>query len=93
MKITDKLDNQSFYKGKDGYLVSVAVRNMLQNAGDSHVTSRLTKVMSKVKNYDVASARGDRKVSICLTDDAAKALLNRFNSLCSAFGPVHFVRL
>ncbi|MGB5382632.1 MAG: hypothetical protein WBN19_02210 [Lutimonas sp.] len=116
LKITGKLDDLSFYKGKDGYLVRtkggitknriqndpafvrtrengaefgqsayagkllrVAVRNMLQNAGDSLVTSRLTQVMSKVKNYDVTSARGDRKVSIGLTNDAAKALLKEFN--------------
>ena len=116
LKVTGKLDDLSFYKSKEGYLVRtkggvpkeriqndpafvrtrengaefgqsayagkllrVAVRNMLLNAGDSRVTSRLTQVMSKVKNYDVTSARGDRKVSIGLTDDAAKALLKGFN--------------
>lgn len=62
-----------------GKLLRVAVRNMLMNAGDLRVTSRLTQEMSKVKNYDTTSARGDRKVSVGLTDDNAKAILKGFN--------------
>ena len=116
LKVTGKLDDLSFYKSRDGFLVKtksgvskdriqndpafvrtrengtefgesasagkllrVAVRNMLMNAGDLRVTSRLTQEMSKVKNYDTTSARGDRKVSVGLTDDNAKAILKGFN--------------
>ena len=111
LKITGKLDDLSFYKSKDGFLVRtkggvskdrinndpafvrtrengtefaesayagkllrVAVRNMLMNAKDGRVTSRLTQLMSKIKNYDTASVRGERKVAIGLTDDDAKVL-------------------
>ena len=116
IKITGKLDDLSFYKSKDGYLVRnkggvskerinnepgfvrtrengaefgesasagkllrVVVRNMLMNAGDARVTSRLTQMMSKVKNYDVISSRGERKVYLGLTDDSAKQMLKGFN--------------
>ena len=116
LKITGKLDDLSFYKSKDGFLVRtkggiskdrinndpafvrtrengsefghaaitgkmlrVAVRNMLMNAKDARVTSRLTQLMGKIKNYDTASVRGERKVAIGLTDDDTKALLKGFN--------------
>ena len=116
LKITGKLDDLSFYKSKDGFLVRtkggiskdrinndpafvrtrengsefghaantgkmlrVAVRNMLMNAKDARVTSRLTQLMGKIKNYDTTSARGERKVAIGLTDNDAKALLKGFN--------------
>jgi len=116
LKITGKLDDLSFYKSQDGFLVRtkggiskdrinndpafvrtrengtefghsanagkilrVAVRNMLMNAKDGRVTSRLTQLMGKIKNYDTTSVRGERKVAIGLTDDDAKVLLKGFN--------------
>ena len=116
LKITGKLDDLSFYKSKDGFLVRtkggiskdrinndpafvrtrengsefghaanagkilrVAVRNMLMNAKDGRVTSRLTQLMGKIKNYDITSVRGERKVAIGLVDDDAKVLLKGFD--------------
>jgi len=116
LKITGKLDDLSFYKSKDGFLVRtkggiskdrinndpafvrtrengsefghsanagkmlrVAVRNMLMNAKDARVTSRLTQLMGKIKNYDTTSVRGERKVAIGLADDDAKVLLKGFD--------------
>jgi len=116
LKVTGTLDELSFYKGKDGFLVKTkggisknrikndpafartrengmefgesakagkflraALRSMLMNAGDRYTTSRLTQVMSQVKNYDMTSARGERKVHIGLGNDEAKALLKNFN--------------
>jgi hypothetical protein len=116
IKLEGTLDNLTFYKSKDGYLVKtkggisrdkimndpafvrtrengtefghaanagkllrVAVRNMVMNASDSLVTSRLTQTMAQIKNYDSVSARGERQVSIGLEDDAAKQILKGFN--------------
>ena len=116
LKITGKLDDLSFYKSKDGFLVRtkggiskdrinndpafvrtrennsefgesantgkilrVAVRNMLMNAKDGRVTSRLTQLMSKIKNYDTTSVRGERKVAIGLVDNDAKVMLKGFD--------------
>lgn len=116
IKLEGTLDNLTFYKSKDGYLVRtkggiskermandpafertrengsefghsanagkqlrIAVRNMIINAKDARITSRLTKAMSVVKNFDTTSARGERKVAVGLVDDAAKAVLKGFN--------------
>src|SRR5574337_125237 len=45
-----------------GKLLRDSVRTLMQNASDGRVTSRLTKVMTQIKNLDSTSARGERTV-------------------------------
>lgn len=62
-----------------GKLLRDSIRTMMQKASDGRVTSRLTKVMSQIKNLDMTSLRGERNVGIGIADPAAKALLKGFN--------------
>ncbi len=62
-----------------GKLLRDSIRPMMQNASDGRVTSRLTKVMTQVKNLDSNSARGERNVGVGITTPEAKALLKGFN--------------
>lgn len=62
-----------------GKLVRDAFRSLMMTASDNRVTSRLTKVMSAVKNFDTTSARGKRVVSIGIGTAGGKALLKGFN--------------
>ena len=62
-----------------GKLLRDSIRTMMQNASDNRVTSRLTKVMTEIKNMDTTSARGERNVGVGITVTAAKNLLNGFN--------------
>ena len=67
---------ESATKGK---MLRVALRNLLMNVSDARMTSRLTQAMSKIKNFDTTSVRGERKVAIGLDDVAAKEVLKGFN--------------
>jgi hypothetical protein len=51
----------------------------MMNAADNRVTSRLTQIMTQIKNYDVTSPRGERTVAIGIVDPAALALLKDFD--------------
>jgi len=51
----------------------------MMNAADSRVTSRLTQIMTVIKNFDTTSARGDRNVSVGIADPAALAILKDFD--------------
>jgi hypothetical protein len=51
----------------------------MQDAKDTRVTSRLTKVLSKVKNEDLSSARGQRNVAVGITTPEGKAWLKKFD--------------
>ena len=51
----------------------------MMNAADNRVTSRLTQIMTQIKNYDVASPRGERTVADGIVDPAALALLKDFD--------------
>lgn len=62
-----------------GKLVRDTFRSMMMTASDGRVTSRLTKVMTDVKNFDGTSPRGKRVVSIGIGLAPAKALLKGFN--------------
>lgn len=62
-----------------GKLLRDSIRTMMQNASDSRVTSRLTKLMTQIKNLDGTSARGERNVGVGIAVPAAKALLKGFN--------------
>lgn len=62
-----------------GKLVRDAFRSMMMTASDGRVTSRLTKVMTDIKNFDGTSARGKRIVQIGIGLPAGKAALKGFN--------------
>ncbi|WP_121665499.1 hypothetical protein [Mesonia aquimarina] len=116
IKLEGTLDNLTFYKGEDGYLVRTkggvskdrimndpafvrtrengfefghsatagkllrkSVRNLMIQAKDNRVTSRLTQTMTKIKNADTTSARGERKVAVGLATPEGKAALKGFN--------------
>lgn len=62
-----------------GKLLRNTVRPLMLNAADNRVTSRLTQVMTLIKNYDVTSPRGERSVADGIQDPAAKQLLKGFD--------------
>lgn len=62
-----------------GKYIRQAISGLLADAKDSHTSSRLTQVLSKVKNEDLSSARGQRKVITGLATAAGKAWLKGFN--------------
>lgn len=62
-----------------GKLLRDTIRTMMQNASDGRVTSRLTKLMTLIKNLDGTSARGERNVGVGMATPEAKALLKGFD--------------
>jgi len=62
-----------------GKLLRDAIRTMLMTASDNRVSSRLTKVMTDIKNLDATSVRGERNVGVAIALPTAKALLKNFN--------------
>lgn len=62
-----------------GKLLRDSIRTMMQNASDSKVVARLTKLMTQIKNLDGTSARGERNVGVGIALPQAKALLKGFN--------------
>lgn len=62
-----------------GKQLRTALFAMLQTASDNRVVSRLTKVMTDIKNLDATSVRGLRNVGVAIALPAAKALLKNFN--------------
>ena len=62
-----------------GKVLRDALRTMLMTASDNRVTSRLTKLMTDIKNLDAISARGLRTVGTAIALPTAKALLKGFN--------------
>ena len=62
-----------------GKLMRDALRPMIMRAGDGRVTSRLTKVMTDIKNLDATSARGQRTVGSAIPLVPAKERLKGFN--------------
>lgn len=62
-----------------GKNLRLAIRNLLMNAKDNLVTSRLTRVMSQIKNKDASSNRGERHVSVGISTPEGKAILKGFN--------------
>lgn len=116
IKLEGTLDDLTFYKGEDGYLVKTksgvsksriendpsfvrtrennaefanaatsgkylrrAVTALMYDAKDTRVTSRLTQVMTRVKNEDGTSPRGQRTVAIGLATPQGKTWLKKFN--------------
>lgn len=62
-----------------GKVLRTAVRNLMTNAKDRLVTSRLTKVMTQIKNLDTVNIRGERNAGVGIMEVAGKALLKGFN--------------
>lgn len=62
-----------------GKLLRDAVRNMVATASDNRVTSRVTQIMTQIKNLDTTSLRGDRTVDVGIATAEGKALLKGFN--------------
>lgn len=62
-----------------GKALRTALFAMLQTASDNRVVSRLTKVMTDIKNLDITSPRGERNVGVAIATPQAKALLKNFN--------------
>lgn len=56
-----------------------AITGLLATAKDNRVTSRLTQVLSKVKNEDLTSIRGQRNVATGIATANGKAWLKGFN--------------
>jgi len=62
-----------------GKLLRDTVRSLSMNTADNRVTSRLTKLMAKIKNFDTTSNRGERNVAKGIATPAGKLLLKGFN--------------
>lgn len=62
-----------------GKLLRRAVIDLMADAKDSKVSSRLTQRMSRVKNLDLTSARGERKVEVGILSSEGKMVLKEFN--------------
>ena len=62
-----------------GKVLRNALRTMMMTASDNRVVSRLTKLMTDIKNMDTMNVRGERNVGMGITFPAAKALLKDFN--------------
>jgi len=61
-----------------GKLTRDSLRPIALNATDPRVVSRMTQLMTKIKNLDITSARGARKVGVALGTAPGKALLKGF---------------
>ncbi len=62
-----------------GKLLRKAVRSLMLTASDNRITSRVTQVMSIIKNFDTTSIRGQRNVAVGLATSGAKGELKDFN--------------
>jgi hypothetical protein len=62
-----------------GKTLRTAIYALLQTASDNRVVSRITKLMTEIKNLDATSVRGQRNVGIASVLPSAKALLKNFN--------------
>ncbi|TYB70652.1 hypothetical protein ES677_12090 [Bizionia gelidisalsuginis] len=56
-----------------------ALTGLLVDVKDGRMTSRLTQTMSRVKNQDLISTRGNRNVTVGLTTDLGKEALKAFD--------------
>ena len=62
-----------------GKLLRDSVRNLMMNASDNRITSRITQVMTDIKNMDTTSVRGKRTVAVGIGVAAGRALLKGLN--------------
>jgi hypothetical protein len=77
------------HNAKMGQLMRKSVANLLSLAKDYRVSSRMSQAMSKVKNLDFDSLRGERKVWNGIASDEGKQALRGFDfNLNSPFNSV-----
>ncbi|MDR6966984.1 hypothetical protein J2X31_000984 [Flavobacterium arsenatis] len=62
-----------------GKKVRLGASSLINSARDTKLNNRLVGVLTKVKNYDTNSRRGERQVSIGLRSAEGQALLNGFD--------------
>lgn len=62
-----------------GKLLRDCLRTLMATASDNRVTSRLTAVMSSIKNEDNISLRGERTIANGLVSPSGKALIKGFD--------------
>ncbi len=62
-----------------GKLLRDSVRSLMMNASDNRVTSRITQLMTAVKNMDATSVRGKRTVGVGIGVTAGRTLLKGLN--------------
>ncbi|WP_250434135.1 hypothetical protein [Hanstruepera flava] len=76
---TRENNNEFGASASSGKLLRRSILDMVSNAKDSKLASRLTQRMIKVKNQDQTSFRGQRKVEIGIQTPEGKAWLKGFN--------------
>jgi hypothetical protein len=62
-----------------GKALRTAIFALMQSASDNRVVSRITKMMTEIKNLDTTSVRGQRNVGTAIALPTAKAMLKNFN--------------
>lgn len=75
---TRENNNEFSNCAKGGKLLRRAAIDLMANAKDSRVTSRLTQTMFRVKDADLTSFRGDRQISIGMATLDGKEALKGF---------------
>jgi hypothetical protein len=68
-----------------GKVTRDSLRPIAMNASDSKIVSRVTQLMTKIKNLDTTSLRGLRNVGVAMLTPSAKALLKGFEFNTDAF--------
>lgn len=64
---------------KSGKLLRITLRNLMLNTADKRVVSRVTQMMTGIKNLDTVSERGKRTVGVGIANPAGLVLLKDFN--------------
>lgn len=79
------------HSGKSGKVLRLALGSMVFKAKDSKLSSRLLTVMSRIKNLDLTSSRGMRRVGLGLSSLEGKMVLKGFDFNANApFNTVFF---
>lgn len=76
---TRENNNEFSHSGSSGKVLKLAIGSMVFKAKDSKLSSRLLQLMSKIKNLDAVSTRGNRQVAIGLGTVEGKLLLKGFD--------------
>ena len=76
---TRENNNEFSHSGSSGKVLKLAIGSMVFKAKDSKLSSRLLQLMSKIKNLDAVSTRGNRQVAIGLGTAEGKQLLKGFD--------------
>lgn len=76
---TRENNNEFSHSGSSGKILKLAIGSLVFKAKDSKLSSRLLQLMSRIKNLDTVSARGNRQVSVGIGTDEGKQLLKGFD--------------